>query len=141
MLGRVTRFQRGSTSMATILVVDDEAQIREILSVVLERKGHRVLLAHTGQDSLRLVTQERPDVIILDVILPDMNGLAVLAHIRQMPSSVPVIMLTGYWTGEFESEARALGVTDFLSKTFSLHELGTALLRVVKDPGPGHSSP
>ncbi len=127
--------------MAKILVVDDEAQIREILLVVLERKGHRVLLAQTGQESLQLVTRERPDVIILDVILPDMNGLAVLEQIRQMPSAVPVIMLTGYWTGEFEKEARALGVTDFLSKTFSLHELGASLLRVVKDPGPKHIGP
>lgn len=120
--------------MATILVVDDEEQIRAIFLAVLERKGHRVLLAGDGAETLRLVRRERPDVIILDLVLPDMNGLVVLEHIRQMKTSVPVIVVTGQGTDEIETQARALGVTDFLRKTFSLHELGAALKRVVEDP-------
>jgi DNA-binding response OmpR family regulator len=120
--------------MATILVVDDEEQIRAIFLAVLERKGHRVLLARDGAETLRLMKRERPDVIILDLVLPDMNGLMVLEHIRQMKVAVPVIVVTGQGTGEIETQARALGVTDFLKKSFSLHELGAALKRVVEDP-------
>jgi CheY-like chemotaxis protein len=124
----------GGATMATILVVDDEEQIRAIFLAVLERKGHRVWLARDGAEALRLVKRERPDVILLDLVLPDMKGLVVLEHIRQMKISIPVIVVTGQGTGEIETQARALGVTDFLKKSFSLHELGAALKRVVEDP-------
>lgn len=120
--------------MATILVVDDDEQIRTILQAVLERKGHRVLLVGNGAETLRLMQRERPDAVILDLVLPDMNGLVVLEHIRQMKSFIPVIVMTGQGTHELETRARGLGVTDFLKKAFSLHELGAALKRVVDDP-------
>lgn len=122
--------------MATILVVDDEEQIRTIFLTVLERKGHRVLLARDGAETLRQVKRERPDVILLDLILPDMNGLTVLRQIQRVTPAIPVIVVTGQGTDEIETEARALGVTDFLKKSFSLHELGAALKRVVTDPSP-----
>jgi DNA-binding response OmpR family regulator len=117
--------------MATILAVDDDAKIRGLLATLLTRKGHHVLTANHGQKGVDLFRQERPQVTILDFEMPEMDGLAVLKEIRGIDPQAPVIMLTGAGTEERETRARALGVTDFLAKGFSLHELGAALNRVL----------
>jgi len=74
------------------------------------------------------------DVTILDFEMPDMDGLAVLRQIREIDPHAPVIMLTGAGTEAREKEARELGVTDFLAKGFSLHELGATLTQILKRP-------
>ena len=118
--------------MANILAVDDDEKIRELLHIVLRRKGHRVVTASHGQKGLELFRRERPHVTILDFEMPDMDGLAVLREIRAVDPQAPVIMLTGAGTVERERQARELGVTDFLAKGFSLHELAVALNLVLQ---------
>lgn len=113
--------------MAIILAVDDDAKIRELLRVMLRRKGHNVFTADNGQRGIEVFQGERPQVTILDFEMPDMDGLAVLREIRGIDPKAPVIMLTGTGTAEREKQARDLGVTEFLAKGFSLHELGAAL--------------
>lgn len=127
--------------MATILAVDDDAKIRELLATLLTRKGHHVLTANHGQKGLDLFRRERPQVTILDFEMPEMDGLAVLREIRAIDPQAPVIMLTGAGTEERETRARALGVTDFLAKGFSLHELGAALNRVLPSPEGNEQGP
>lgn len=127
--------------MATILAVDDDEKIRELLSTVLRRKGHRVLTADHGQKGIDVYRRERPHATILDFEMPDMDGLAVLRQIREIDPRAPVIMLTGAGTEAREKQARELGVTDFLAKGFSLHEIGAALNQVLNQPGEGPSSP
>ena len=120
--------------MATILAVDDDEKIRELLHVMLRRKGHHVVTANNGQQGIELFRRERPQVTILDVEMPDMDGLAVLRAIRAVDSQASVIMLTGAGSDERKQQARALGVTEFLAKGFSLHELGAALNLVLLPP-------
>lgn len=118
--------------MATILAVDDDEKIRELLSTILKRKGHHVLTADHGQKGIDVFRRERPHVTILDFEMPDINGLDVLRQIREIAPHAPVIMLTGAGTEVREKQARELGVTDFLAKGFSLHELGATLNQVLK---------
>ena len=113
--------------MARILVVDDEESVRELLCTVLSRKGHEVLLADGGQKGLDLFEKRRPQLTILDLHMPELHGIEVLRRIRSRDPQTPVIILTGYATVEAESVARMLGVTQFLQKGFSLHELGAAV--------------
>jgi len=120
--------------MANILAVDDDEKIRELLHVMLRRKGHHVITARSGQQGLELFRRERPHVTILDFELPDRDGLAVLREIRAVDPRAPVIMLTGAGTDERKQQARELGVTEFLAKGFSLHELGAALSLVLPPP-------
>ena len=120
--------------MANILAVDDDEKIRELLSTLLKRKGHHVFTADHGQKGIDVFRRERPHVTILDFEMPDIDGLEVLRQIRAIDPHAPVIMLTGAGTEAREKQARELGVTDFLAKGFSLHELGATLNQVLKQP-------
>jgi CheY-like chemotaxis protein len=122
--------------MAKILVIDDEQGIRELLDALLRRKGYDVVLAESGRKGLELFRRERPDVLVLDLKMPEMDGLTVLRQIRSLDPRMPVIILTGAGTAEAEQQVRALGVTEYVEKEFSLHLLGDALKRLLKTPDP-----
>ena len=117
--------------MATILVIDDEPGIRDLLDTLLGRKGYDVVLADSGQKGLEVFRRARPDVIVLDLKMPGMNGVTVLQQIRSLNPTQPVIVLTGAATPDSEQQVRALGVTEYVEKEFSLHLLGDALKRVL----------
>lgn len=119
--------------MAKILVIDDEPGMRDVLDRVLRRKGHEVVLASGGQQGLERFRQDHPDVTILDLKMPDMNGLQTLKAIRTVDAHASVIILTGAGTERDEIEARALGATEFIQKGFSLHVLGETLQRVLPE--------
>lgn len=121
--------------MAKVLVIDDEQGIRYLLDTLLSRKGYDVVLAENGRKGLELFRRERPDAVVLDLKMPEMDGMAVLQAIRTIAPQAPVIILTGAGSEERALQARALGVTEFLAKGFSLHELGAAL-NVVLRPAP-----
>ncbi|TLY28520.1 MAG: response regulator [Nitrospirae bacterium] len=127
--------------MARVLAVDDDAKIRDLLDTLLRRKGHQVLTADHGQKGIDVFRRERPDITILDLKMPNMNGIEVLRKIREINPQAPVIILTGAGTETFEKQARDLGVTHFLEKGFSLHELGDALNRMMQERGLAASEP
>ncbi len=122
--------------MAKVLVIDDEQGIRHLLDTLLSRKGYDIVLADNGRKGLELFRRERPDVVVLDLKMPEMDGVAVLQQIRRLTPDQPVIILTGAATPEREQQVRALGVTEFVEKEFSLHRLGDALKRLLKTPTP-----
>ena len=117
--------------LAKILVIDDEQGIRDLLDTLLRRKGYDVILSANGQKGLDLFRREQPDVIVLDLKMPGMDGLTVLQQIRNLDPKKPVIILTGAGTPETEQRVRALGGTEFIEKEFSLHRLGDALKRLL----------
>ena len=84
--------------MSKILVIDDEQGIRNLLDTLLSRKGYEVILASNGQKGLELFRRERPDVVVLDLKMPEMNGLTVLQQVRQLNPVQPVVILTGAGT-------------------------------------------
>ena len=122
--------------MAKVLVIDDEPSIRNLLDTLLCRKGYDVVLAESGRKGLELFRRERPDVLVLDLKMPQMDGITVLKQIRRVDPKLPVIILTGAGTPETEQQVRAMGVTEYVEKAFSLHLLGDALKRLLKTPTP-----
>jgi len=130
--------------MAKLLVIDDEEGIRNLLEILLRRKGYDVVLADGGRKGLDLLRREHPDVVVLDLKMPEMDGITVLREIRSFDPKKPVIILTGAATPGMEQQVLALGVTEFVEKEFSLHRLGDALKRVLalpRQPVPQAPSP
>ena len=120
--------------MAKVLVIDDEQGIRDTLDTILGRKGYDVLLANGGRKGLELFRRERPEVVVLDLKMPEMDGMAVLQQIRHLNPGQPVIILTGADIPSMEEQLRTYGVSEFVEKEFSLHRLGDALKRVLASP-------
>jgi DNA-binding response OmpR family regulator len=121
-----------------ILAVDDEPKMTRFIRMNLELEGYRVSEAVNGMEALDKVREELPDLVLLDVMMPDLDGFETLAYIREF-SSVPVIMLTA--KGEEEDKVRGLelGADDYVSKPFSPRELSSrikALLRRTQMPQP-----
>jgi CheY-like chemotaxis protein len=121
-------------TMAKVLVIDDEPSIRVLLDMLLRGKGYDVLFADNGWDGLDLYHREHPDVILLDLRMPELDGVTVLKHIRSVDLKQPVIVLTGDRTPETEQQVRTLGVNEFIVKGSSLHLLGDVLKRLLKTP-------
>ncbi|HXC66307.1 MAG TPA: response regulator [Nitrospiraceae bacterium] len=124
--------------MAKVLVIDDEEGIRDTLDTILRRKGYEVVLADGGRKGLELFRRERPEVVVLDFKMPEMDGMAVLQHLRDLNPGQPVIMLTGADIPGMEEQLRTYGVSEYVEKEFSLHRLGDALKRVL---ATCHSAP
>ncbi len=122
--------------MFQILVIDDDQGIRYLLETVFRRKGYDVVLAENGQKGLELFRHKQPDVIVLDLKMPGMDGVAVLQHIRSLNRDQPVIMFTGAWTSKTEQQIRALGITEIVKKEASLHRLEEALKHLSVTPTP-----
>jgi two-component system KDP operon response regulator KdpE len=114
----------------TALVIDDELQMRRLLRVCLEANGYRVLEAATGKDGIAQAAQHPPDVVLLDLGLPDMEGVAVLKRLREW-SQVPVVVLSVRDREEDKIAALDNGADDYVTKPFSSGEL-LARLRVAQ---------
>lgn len=112
--------------MAKILVVDDEKQIRRFLNISLESYNHKVYLAEKGHQGLALAALERPELIILDLQLPDMDGLKFLKKIREW-SRIPIIVLTVKDAEEDKITLLESGADDYLTKPFSVGELNARI--------------
>jgi len=117
------------TETETILVIDDELHIRTILTYMLEQEGFQVVQASGGTEGLAILDDSLPDLILLDIMMPDMDGFSVLSHIRGQfrTHNLPVILLTAH--GETQQKVRGLeaGANDYLVKPFVPEEL---ILRV-----------
>jgi len=114
------------SSKANILVVDDEPHVLKLVKANLESSGYRVLTAGDGAQAVEIVEQELPDLVILDLMLPKMDGYAVCRRIREF-SNVPVIMLTARSAQVDLVHGYEVGADDYLTKPFSVTEL---LMRV-----------
>lgn len=129
----------------SILVVEDEPDISALVAYHLARESYRVRTASDGTEALAAVERERPDLVVLDLMLPGTPGLDVLRELRRRPEleSVPVILLTARKEEGDRVEGLSLGADDYLTKPFSPRELvlrvGAVLRRVRQDPpsGPG----
>jgi DNA-binding response OmpR family regulator len=116
---------------ATILLVDDEDAVQKLLTYPLEREGFRVLQALDGEEALRRFDQERVDLVVLDLMLPSIDGLDVCRRLRAR-STVPIIMLTARDDELDKVVGLELGADDYITKPFSIHEFRSrvrALLR------------
>jgi len=128
-------------SKKLILVVDDEPRMIQFIRMNLELEGYRVTQASNGLEALDKVRDELPDLVILDVMMPEMDGFETLRLLRQV-SSVPVIMLTVKADEDDKVKGLNLGADDYITKPFSTRELSSrvqAVLRRTEAPAPASS--
>jgi two-component system, OmpR family, KDP operon response regulator KdpE len=110
------------TSRTTVLLIEDDAQIRRFLRATLPLQGYRLLEAVTGQEGLRCATTQRPDLIILDLGLPDMDGLAIAREVRSW-ASTPILVLSARGQERDKIAALDAGADDYVTKPFGVGEL------------------
>lgn len=110
---------------AQILSVDDEADVTTLVAFHLRRAGHIVRTAGNGLDALAEIERKRPDLLILDLMLPDLDGFGICEILRRKPSTatIPVILLTAWATSDARSVGLELGALDYLTKPFSPRDL------------------
>jgi DNA-binding response OmpR family regulator len=123
----------------SVLVIEDEEDIRQLLRTLLEREGFAVTEASEGRDGVRLFHQSQPDLVILDVGLPGLNGWQVLERIRDM-SETPVLMLTALGTERDKVHGLDAGADDYLTKPFAKGELLARLRAISRRPRDGLDS-
>ena len=125
--------------MALILVVDDFAAVRETLQRVLEKRlRHEVLLAASGAEAIELWRRNTPDLVVLDVHLPDMNGLELLVQLRAFAPTLPIVVMSGSGReDEIMKDALLLGANAALPKPYRLREMVDAILQAL---GPDQGS-
>ncbi|HEY5155200.1 MAG TPA: response regulator [Acidimicrobiales bacterium] len=126
--------------MTRVLVVDDEPQILRTLATNLRARGYDVDLAATGEDALRLAAERHPDVVILDIGLPGIDGIEVVRGLRGW-SQVPIIMLSVREGEGDKVEALDAGADDYLSKPFGMNELLARLRAAVRRSAPAEELP
>jgi two-component system KDP operon response regulator KdpE len=124
---------------ARILVVDDEPKLLELVRWILERSGFEVLEVQDGREAIRKVQEELPSLVLLDVMMPNMNGFETLREIRKF-SNVPVIMLTVQASETDKVHGLELGADDYITKPFSHRELVSRIRAVLRrSQMPPHS--
>src|SRR2546428_2724586 len=111
----------------SVLVVDDEVLIRKSLTKVLRARGYAVEPASTGAEGLQKVTELRPQVMILDMRLPDTDGLSVLRRVREMDPLLQVIVITAFGDVQSAVDAMKLGACDFLRKPYEMEDIVLAV--------------
>jgi len=113
-----------------ILLIEDDVHVAQVLAEAFGADGHATTVRYTGEDGLAYLSRERPDAVVLDVRLPDIDGITVLRQIRSTDAALPVIIMTGLATPGEIAEARRLGVTEIIEKPDILRHFGEALARI-----------
>jgi len=117
----------------TILVVDDEKNIRRSIDMILSGKGHKVFTAENGRQGLEMFNEHHPALVLLDIIMPDVDGISVLKEIKQKNPDTMVIIVSGYGTVQNAMEATRHGAFDFIEKPISREKLLVAVQRAMEN--------
>ena len=118
--------------VAKILVIDDDKSICESLELYLSEEGHQVFTANTGADGLSKAVQVSPDLVILDIRLPDIDGFTVLEDLREEHENLKVIMITAHHDMETTIRAMKDGAFDYIHKPINIDELDIAIQKALK---------
>jgi len=114
--------------MERILVVDDELPVRELLKKFLGFKGYTVITASSGPEAIAAAREHQPDLILLDIMMPGMNGLETLHRIREIDRAVGIIIVTGFSGGKIAKEAMRQAASDCITKPIDLGYLEVSIL-------------
>ena len=117
-----------------ILVVDDDRELVEGVRAVLERQGYKVIQAHDGHQGKQAIYNQKPDLVILDMMMPRMGGYPVLEHFRDKADAPPIIMITANEGSRHKAYAEWLGVKAYIRKPFAMERLLEAVNRMLKMP-------
>lgn len=126
------------TTGKTILIVDDDRELADGLRAVLERQGHRVFHSPNGVDGKQQIYNVKPDLVLLDMMMPRMGGYPVLEHFRDKPDAPPIIMMTANEGSRHKAYAEYLGVVDYVRKPFAIERMLEAVAKAFspKEPIP-----
>jgi CheY-like chemotaxis protein len=118
-----------------ILLAEDHQGIREVLCLQLQVLGYEVALAKNGMEAVTMALSEHPDMILMDVLMPKMNGLQAVSHIRENPEirQIPVLAITGWGSSISAIEFLASGFDGYIAKPFTHKELQSAIEKLLKD--------
>jgi DNA-binding response OmpR family regulator len=116
----------------TILIVDDDQDLVDGLRAVLERQGFRIIRASDGHQGKAAIYNQRPDLVILDMMMPRMGGYPVLEHFRDKPDAPPIIMITANEGSRHKAYAEYLGVVDYIRKPFAMERLLETVNKVLR---------
>src|SRR3954467_14563451 len=119
-----------------ILIVDDDVELSDAFRAVLERQGHRVIQARDGHQGKKQVYEQRPDLVILDMMMPRMGGYPVLEHFKDKADAPPIIMITANEGSRHKAYAEYLGVIDYTRKPFAMERLLEAVQRGLNPKPP-----
>ena len=125
----------------TILISDDDRELVDGLRAVLERQGFRVLQAHDGHQGKNTIYTSRPDLVILDMMMPRMGGYPVLEHFKDKPDAPPMIMITANEGSRHKLYAEYLGVVNYIRKPFATEKLMDAVNRAFAPPQSADPTP
>ncbi len=121
--------------MKTVLIIEDDKEILELLAKKIEGSGYKVLIAQDGEEGLRILREEKPDLVLLDIILPNVDGLELMRRKQVLPetASIPVIIISNSGAASEISQARHLGAKDWIIKTkFSLQESMEKIEKIIQ---------
>jgi DNA-binding NtrC family response regulator len=118
-----------------ILIVDDDKGIRELLSSLVETEGFRALTAGDGEMALKMIRSEDPDLLLLDIVMPGMDGMEVLRQVKDIDRELPVVLITGYADVPGAVKAMKAGAYDYLPKPFNNQEVIRIIQRATADRG------
>ena len=113
------------------VVADDDEDILTLVSITLRRAGFDVLCARDGEEAVTLVTETRPALVVLDVMMPRLDGLEVTRHLRALRKTMPIVLLTASVQEQHRAEGLAAGADEFMRKPFSPRELLEQVERLV----------
>ena len=117
--------------MKKILIADDRSEVVELVKVTLEGEGYRTIDASDGREALEKIRKEKPDLVLLDIVMPKMDGFEVLSQLKKDPvlKEIPIIMLTAKGQKPDQEKGRRLGAQDYIAKPFS----PSALLKRIEE--------
>ena len=115
-----------------ILIVDDDRELVDAVRTMLERQGYKVIQAHDGHQGKQAIYNQRPDLVILDMMMQRMGGYPVLEHFKGKPDAPPIIMITANEGSRHKAYAEYLGVIDYIRKPFALERLIEAVNKCLR---------
>lgn len=119
--------------MYRILLVDDEENVRLMLNTAFTLSGHHTLCARNGVEALQLFRDSQPDVVLMDIRMPEVNGLEALQQMHAINPKIPVVLMTAYAAVETAVEALRKGAFDYVIKPFDLEELNMVIIALAAD--------
>lgn len=115
-----------------ILIADDEEEIRKCLKRFLTMKGYRISMAENGREAMDIIEREKIDLVITDMEMPEMNGMELLASVKEFNGNLPVVMITGYSDAEKTVTALREGASDFINKPFRMQDINESISRLLE---------